>query len=228
MTSHPQTLQVWWPYWLSVATLASSAWVAACLYPGSFDWQYTVVSALASQKHNPEGGVWFSAGIGLSLLWLWPFVNRFRVPSHSASLVDRIPVPAMKSGIVFGAAMALESLFAPALPAFLEKTHEALALLCFVCFYLGALSLALARFRRRPKNFLPIAVVALPLLALGLGQLSLYLHQRNLGWIDRSWREMGVPLWQSFAFWQWLALAFLWIGVAALAKLAPQPPPDYA
>ncbi|MCU0975852.1 MAG: hypothetical protein MUC71_06000 [Steroidobacteraceae bacterium] len=54
----------------------------------------------------------------------------------------------------------------------------------------------------------------------GLGSLGLYVLQRDTGWVKPDWRELGVPLWQSFAFWQWLMVAALWFAVAQLLATA--------
>jgi hypothetical protein len=53
-----------------------------------------------------------------------------------------------------------------------------------------------------------IALIAV-LSAIGAVQLWLWLGQRELGWVGRDWRALGIPLWRSFAFWQWTASAAL-------------------
>ena len=63
----------------------------------------------------------------------------------------------------------------------------------------------------------PVLLVVTPMLAIGITQFWLYLDQRDLGWVDVGWREMGVPFWLSFAFWQWLAIGFLWVGLCLLS-----------
>ena len=64
---------------------------------------------------------------------------------------------------------------------------------------------------------LPLFLVASPLVVIGITQFWLYLDQRDLGWVDTSWRDMGIPLWLSFAFWQWLAIGFLGAGLGLLS-----------
>jgi len=44
----------------------------------------------------------------------------------------------------------------------------------------------------------------------------LWLGQRDVGWVDVAWRELGIPVWLSFAFWQWVAVALLWVGLGHL------------
>jgi hypothetical protein len=57
----------------------------------------------------------------------------------------------------------------------------------------------------------------MPLAAIAITQFWLYIDQRDLGWVDTGWRAMGIPLWLSFAFWQWLAIVTLWLGLGALS-----------
>ncbi|MGH7481147.1 MAG: hypothetical protein ACRELV_03260, partial [Longimicrobiales bacterium] len=72
------------------------------------------------------------------------------------------------------------------------------------------------RVRHDRRAWAGAAIGAAPLVAVGVTQLALYLDQRDLGWVDAGWRAMGVPLWLSFAFWQWLAVALLWVGLGFL------------
>ncbi len=109
--------------------------------------------------------------------------------------------------------MGLERLFVHHISDLIHKAHEILALLTFLGLYLGILGLLIAGIPRRKDFAWPILLVVSPLLAIGLTQFSLYLDQRDLGWVDTSWRSMGIPFWQSFAFWQWWAVGLLWIGL---------------
>ena len=113
--------------------------------------------------------------------------------------------------------MAIESILTPKLPAILEKTHEILAVLAFLFFYVGILGLFGFHTKRGRAFIWPALVMLLPIIAICISQLSLYLSQRDLGWVDHSWRDEGVPVWQSMAFWQWLSLGTLWAGIGFLA-----------
>ena len=53
-------------------------------------------------------------------------------------------------------------------------------------------------------------------MAIAITELWLYLEQRDVGWVDTNWREKGLPIWLSFAFWQWLSIALLWVGLGML------------
>jgi len=121
--------------------------------------------------------------------------------------------------------LALEGLFGLDLSVLGRKGHEALALATFLGFYAGMLGLYVRRIRRSPAFFAPALLIVLPLLGVGVTQLSLYLGQGTLGWVNPGWRELGVPLWLSFAFWQWLAMGFLGLGLGTLVLGSGSPGP---
>ncbi len=196
-------LLVWW----------GGAVVAAWHYPGGFDWEYTVISALASQKHNPAGFRWFAGGVILSVVLLWPYVSALsrRLDATRPSAMA-FAIAAFRLGLICSGLLGLERLLVQDLSHWIYKGHELIALFVFLGLYGGILGLLLQLMRRNRMFILPVLLVVAPLLAIGVNQLWLYLEQRDLGWVDRSWREMGIPLWHSFAFWQWLSMAFLWAG----------------
>ena len=208
---------LWW-YFASALALAGGFFFATRHYPGGFDWVYTVISALASQKHNPEGSAWFAAGFGLSMALLWPYVS-----SLKKALCTYLPASAeiaiaiLRLGLICGVILGVERLVIHDLSAWVYKAHELLGLFAFLGFYFGLLGLLILVMLRQRVYLLPVLLVASPLIAIGITQLWLYLDQRDLGWVDISWREMGVPLWLSFAFWQWLAIVFLGLGLLLLS-----------
>lgn len=192
--------------------------LAARSYPGGFDWAYTVVSALASQKHNPTGSAWFAGGFALSMALLWPYVTSLKnnlCPSLSAAA--KYAIATLRFGLICGVVLGVERLIIRDLSAWVYQAHELIALLAFLGFYFGTLGLLVQVMIRQRVYVLPVFFVASPLLAIGITQLWLYLYQRDIGWVDVSWREMGIPLWLSFAFWQWLAIGFLGAGLALLS-----------
>lgn len=217
-------------YWYLAALLLwwGGAFLAARSYPAGFDWQYTVMSALASRKHNPAGYMWFAAGLSLSMLLLWPYVTalgqRLRAmlaPGAGPGLA----LTAFRIGIVCAALLGVERLTIYDLSRLLYKGHEVIALFAFLGLYGGVFGLLVQLARRQQAFVVPVLLVASPLLAIGLNQLWLYLAQRDLGWVDTSWRAMGIPVWHSFAFWQWLAIVFLWAGAGLLGWAARRTQP---
>lgn len=203
---------------LAVLCLATGATIAARQFPDGFDWAYSVMSSLASLKHNPRGARWFSLSLALAFLLLWPLtvVLRDHAPPHRR--LAGFSVRALRFGLFFGLLMSLERAFFFHASSLLYKSHEILALLCFVGLYLGAMAQCLLRIQLAPpsRRWLPVGLLAL-LVAIGLAQLVLYLAQRELGWVGRNWRTLGIAPWQSFAFWQWMAGAVLLLALGCFA-----------
>ncbi len=202
---------------LAFATFATGVAIAVRLFPEQpYDWSYVVVSALASHKHNPEGGRWFSAALGLSMLALWPVVTYLRDASGAQTRARRWPIAALRAGVLCGVAVGVERLVFAHFSDLVHKAHELLAVGVFVGLYAGVLGLYAHCVRHDRRALAGALTVGAPLIAIGITQLALYFDQRDLGWVDHGWRAMGVPVWLSFAFWQWLAVALLWLGLGHL------------
>lgn len=209
---------------LAAVTFAVGVLVSSSKHPEQpYDWPYVVMSALASRKHNPAGAHWFAMALGLAMLALWPAVTYLRDtfaartsragPSRRA---ERWPIGALRFGLLCGIALGVERLVFTHVSDLAYKAHELLAIGVFVGLYAGVLGLYALRARRDRRAVAGALIVGLPLVAIGLTQLALFFDQRDLGWVDRGWRAMGVPAWLSFAFWQWLAVAALWAGLGHL------------
>jgi hypothetical protein len=190
--------------------------VAFSRYPGGYDWMYTVISRLASVRRNPDGARWAAGAFLLTMVLLWPVTAFLRQAMGRAGILPRASARVLQAGVLAGGLLAVEALLEVRLSDHVRKGHEALALVAFLGFYGGVLGLYLHRIRERLSFLLPAAFVVLPLLAVGATQLLLYFDQRDLGWVDTGWRELGVPVWLSFAFWQWIAVAFLGLGIGVL------------
>ena len=195
---------------LALVTFWVGVVMAARYFPDApFDWMYRVVSELASRKHNPQGGQWFSTALGLSMLALWPAASQLRDTVGDR----RWPIIALRAGILFGVAVGVERLTFVRLSSIVNNGHESLAVGAFAGLYTGLLGLYWQRIRRGWTGAL---MVAAPLAAIFITQIVIYFDQRQLGWVDHGWREMGVSPWLSFAFWQWIAVALLWVGLGHL------------
>lgn len=204
---------------LAFLAFAAGVVLSARAYPdGPYDWMYVVMSALASRKHNPAGGHWFAIGLGISMLALWPVVSHLR--RIAAPGGRRWPIVALRFAILCGVAMSIEWIVFDHLSDLLHKAHELLALGVFTGLYAGVLGLYAALLRQSVRGWTGSLVLVAPLAAIGLTQLALYFDQRDLGWVDAGWRAMGVPVWLSFAFWQWVAVGLLWAGLGHLVVLA--------
>jgi len=216
MFSNNQLRAFFW-YSAALVVFCSGSTVAALYYPAGFDWHYTVASALASRKHNPTGSAWFAGALSLSMLLLWRYVSILKkVLPKPLPAVAIISFIALRTGLASGAALGLERLFIRDLSSWIYKAHEILGLLAFSGLFIGTLCLLIYAMLRSRIYVFPALLVAGPLVAICVTQFRLYIEQRNLGWVDTSWREMGIPIWVSFAFWQWLAIAALWMGLGLL------------
>ncbi|MGH8018998.1 MAG: hypothetical protein ACREIA_12030 [Opitutaceae bacterium] len=215
-SSHRSRFRAFLGYVLSVCTICTATVLAARRFPEEFDWVYTVMSALASRKHNPDGGLYFASGLALSLAFLWPSVSWIKSGVPLDDRLGRIGARALRAGIILGMLVGVERLIFFHLSQVIRKGHEILALLCFLNLYAGVVLISLGRIRRAVGGRWPAVLVLAPLVAIGLNQLALYFDQRDLGWVDTSWRDMGIGFWMSFAFWQWLAAAMLWAGIGQL------------
>ena len=219
MLTNRKKPSVWLWYMASIALLGAGCILGSQGYPGGFDWMYEVMSALASSKHNPDGGKWFSGGLVLGMATLFPVWNALRLEATVYGTRWELRwATTLAIGIASGVVVGLERLFIYHISDSLNKAHEAIAVLSFMGLYLGTLGIAIERSRSRIDltNRWTACIIAGPLIAIGASQLFLYLDQRDLGWVDRSWRDMGIPLWLSFAFWQWIASAAIWLGLGLL------------
>lgn len=222
MTHPPSRYRAAAWYFAALLILLLGVTLAARRFPGGFDWAYTVISALASRKHNPEGHFWFAGALAVSMALLWPAVSTLRhAGSAGRARATGKLVLTLRTGLLCGCLVGVERLLVFHLSDLIHKAHELLALLSFLSLYAGILGL-LTRFAVRSKAFLLSAVlVASPLLLIGLTQLYLYLDQRDLGWVDTGWRDLGIPVYLSFAFWQWWAMGFLLLGLGVVLLTRP-------
>ena len=197
----------WALYGLSAVIFVLGFVLAARHYPNGFDWTHKVMSALASRKRNPDGGGWFAGAITLSLACLWPVVS---------SIARRgVAVGVLRTGLLFGMVLGVDELLSFRLSeGVMRKGHEALAVVAFVCVYVGVVGLQLGHLRQGRSSRWRVALVLLPLAAVGVSQLVLYLAQRSIGWVEHDWRD--VPFWARLAFWQWVAGIALWLAIGQL------------
>lgn len=220
MSAYSHQRAVWTCYGLSVVTIVTGVLLAAQRYPGSFDWTHQVISALASRKHNPGGSLWFAGALGLGLALIWPVSTAIGLSITGRNCVGRLARLALRAGLIGGMLVGAERMVFFHFSDRMRKGHEVLALLTFLLLYLGVLGLEVEHLRQRhASRWMPLLVVV-PLIAVGASELVLYLGQRGVGWLDHDWRQSDLPIWARFAFWQWLALATLWLAVGHLLFVA--------
>ena len=129
-------------------------------------------------------------------------------------------VSSIRLGLICGFLLGAERLFIYDLSHWIHKAHESIALITLLGIYIGILSLLIQLMRRKKCNLFPVLLIVSPLVAIGVTGSWLYIAQHDLGWVNTNWREKGISIWLSFAFWQWIAIALLWIGMGLLYTYA--------
>jgi hypothetical protein len=177
---------------------------AARRFPGAYDWRYMTMSQLIYPERNPAGHPWASAALiacaGAGLIWLaaLPETLRFRARAILAT----------------GYTCMILSALLPERWLSIRNGHEMLAIAGFisVCCGLVLLSLNARNPERGSSRLLPVsfALVAFsPIAMAGVTQAYLTWWRPELPWVGLAWRTMRVPLYLSFALWEWVTCALL-------------------
>lgn len=217
---------------LTLFTLAVTGNIVGILaavqhFPGPFDWQYRMVSGLASQVDNPEGYWHFCLAISFCFALVFPLAGylaqRLSTPLSGLASYSR---KSFQLGSICGFLVGLERGFIYDLSKTFFKAHEVVALIAFFGVFLGILGFSICWFAsewQQKRSTLAIAVlllICLPFVGAATSQLVIYLKYRHYGWVSPYWRELGRPVYISFAFWQWLASAGAFASMGCLVLLS--------
>jgi len=203
--------------------------IAARRYPTSYDWQYSTVSNLFSPRRDPAGHVSASAGVLVCSLCMLVWASFAGRSWHRNGWRYR---SAGIGALQLGSFCMLCSSLLPGWLVRVPKAHEMLALAAFTALCLGIVHLTFlclewallrrtnssARYRRLSASILAGAA-ALPILFAGLAQLYVFYALPELHWVSRAWRAHGVPVYLSFAFWEWVTCAVLSFYMAIVSVL---------
>jgi hypothetical protein len=187
------------------------------------------ISNLLSASRDPTGYLWASGGIvacGLcGLLWTTVLWHRW---NHEATPAQRRGTWALLLGNFFMACSAMP----PHRLVGLSKGHEILVLLAFTGLCLGVVDLMFLELvqifqqgmlgsvqRQRLYAAILACLAVLPILLTGLAQAYVYYALPGLNWVSLSWRARGVPMYLSFAFWEWITCITLSAYMATLVLL---------
>ena len=210
--------------------------MAASRYPSEYAWRYLPVSNLVSPDRNPAGYLWASTGsVFCGICWLYWSAALARRRTQEGAGYRPGGIWALRFGNIcmIGAAVLPRWL----LP--LQKGHEILAVLAFVCSCIGVVFLMfqtvkqtlLIRMRRSIVHeqlyaALVAGAVVLPIVLAGLSQAYVHFMLPELPWVNLSWRARGVPVYLSFAFWEWVTCVVLSAYMVILALVSHAIYPD--
>lgn len=183
-------------------------------YPSEYDWRYMPLSNLLSPRHDPAGHLWACAGIALSgLCGLGWSVT-------PASLWSRGGAGSRPSGIWMIRLGGLCAPLAAVPPEWLRRIPEGHQLFTLLAFAGSCLGIVYLTFQSIEQIFLtqpprPVGhhrifataiagIAVVPILLAGIAQLYVFYVLPELGWVKLSWRANGVPVYLSFAFWEWI------------------------
>jgi hypothetical protein len=194
---------------LGVVTFWSGLSMAVRRFPREYDWRYMTVSSLLSPDRNPAGHRWASGGIvlcGLGGLCWTALGGRRSNPEGSGD--RRRGLRALQVGYLCMALAATPRDWLLPLP----REHEILALLAFAGLSYGmvqgfAWTLLPRRSRPMGRRAYAAAVVGaavLPIVLAAIAQAYVFFERPELPWVNLSWRDRGVPVYLSFALWEWI------------------------
>jgi len=185
--------------------------VAAARFPSEYDWRYMTTSMLIYPERNPAGHLWASAALvvcaGAGLVWVGALRGTLRLHGRW--------VLAAGYGCMILSSLLPERWFA------IRRGHETLAIAGFigVCYGLVLVSHSARTLKPALRRWLPplLAVTAFsPLVAAGVTQIYLTWWRPELPWVGLAWRTQGVPLYLSFALWEWITCALLSVYMAGI------------
>jgi hypothetical protein len=189
---------------LGVIAFWAGVWMAARRYPSEYDWHYMTLSSLLYPERDPHGYLWAWGGVVLcglgGLGWTARMLRRRARPPGSA-----LPFALRALGCGY-LCMILCAVLPPRLLP-VPKLHEVLALTAFFGLCIGMVGLSSTVLERRALRPLYTGLLASmviwPVLLAGLTQAYLAVARPQLPWVGLAWRARGVPLYLSFALWQW-------------------------
>ena len=200
---------------LGIAAFWGGVTMAASRYPMEYDWRYMTVSSLLAADRNPAGHLWAAAGIVacgcLGFAWATLLVR----------LSPRSKTPAGLGGLrafQFGYFCTALAAALPARLVPLPKAHEILAILAFAGLTYGIVRTfqtgVVRRIRRsgeagRLWATTIVGAVVSPVLLAASAQTYVFFARPELPWVNLAWRSRGVPLYLSFAFWEWVTCGVL-------------------
>lgn len=200
-------------------------------FPTPYDFRHRWVSSLASARHNPDGYVYFGAGLTVVAVLLLP------IPGYLYRRCQTLPITRAAGSLLLWVGTAglfslgVQSTFFPDL-ARSRDAHHLFTVVTFIGLTLGFVSFGLlsawpagpAR-SNRWWAWLGCAVVAAPSVGAGLTHLILEFGPDVLGWGSLREARHAAPFFLQLTFWEWAAVLSLFAGGYLTVWAAPPPGP---
>jgi hypothetical protein len=217
--------------WCTTASLGVLAFWGGMLmagrrYPSEYDWRYITISSLVYGDRNPNGYLWARAGIVLcglaGLFWTTVLVRKGKPPGG----VER---PVGISALGLGYLCMLCCALLPERLVGIPKGHDFLALAAFVGICIGIVHSTFKAVERRARlgglagsPMLHAGILAgvplSPIVLAALAQAYVSHALPGLPWVSLAWRARGVPIYFSFAFWEWVTCAVFSVYMVVLSR----------
>jgi hypothetical protein len=184
-------------------------------YPSEYDWRYMTISSLVYDDRDPHGYLWARGGIvlcGLAGLYWTTVVAR----EAKQAGVAKQPVGMWVLGLGYLCMVCCALLPERLVP--IPKGHDFLALTAFVGICIGMVHSTFITVEHSARLRSPagsprlragiLAGIALsPIVLAALAQTYVSRALPALAWVNLAWRARGVPVYLSFAFWEWVTCA---------------------
>jgi hypothetical protein len=217
--------------WCTTASLGVLAFWGGMLmagrrYPSEYDWRYMTISSLVYGERNPNGYLCARAGIilcGLAgLYWTTVLARNGRRPGSALR-----PAGIWALGLGYLCMMCCALL--PERLVGIPKGHDFLALAAFVGLCIGIVhatfkvverSARLGRLAGSPalRAVILAGVPLSPIVVAALAQAYVSQALPGLPWVSLTWRARGVPVYLSFAFWEWVTCAVFSVYMVVLSR----------
>jgi hypothetical protein len=193
--------------------------LSAHRFPDEYDWRYMTMSVLIYPERNPNGHAWASAALIAcavsGLIWL-------SVLRETLCLRER---GILTTGYL---CMILSSLL-PERWFSIRNGHEFLAIVGFISVGCGLVLVSGHTTQRQPANkpsrripMSPAVIAFSPIAIAAVTQAYLTWWRPELPWVGLAWRTMQVPLYLSFAVWEWITCALLSAYMAGIGLMVKE------
>jgi hypothetical protein len=211
-------------------------YLASRRYPSEYDWRYMTISSLLYPDRDPGGYAWAWGGIVACALGGLCWVSVLCSGGHSIGGGNKRMLPGIWA-LGVGYLCMVSCAVWPGRLLHLPRGHDLLALLAFVGICVGTVHLTYEwleqKLRRREGASragariyaaLAATVALAPLFLEAVTQADVARAFPHLPWVGLEWRARGVPMYLSFAFWEWsTCLVFsAYITMLSLATLREQ------